>query len=486
MNIRKYNVHKTLVLLIYSIYLILAFSLIYNLNLYNYESWLIKFSYIVISHIFITLACFRSIGIQTMSLTNIFLLLLYIFHLGQILLKGLSQNYIYNFDVSNIIGEDIYVNAVIFSLIAISTFSIGIILGFRKHEEINYSGEINKSIYKLAINMGLIILLITFPIDVYYTILKLKASSSGGYLDVLNVENSGIMSQFARFHLIGISLLIMGFSYSKKKSNYIYIMYMIYLLISMLSGSRIYQIISIIVTTYILLKSTNKKISIKFIIPTLIISFLGLVILNTIADMRGMRIDNIDEVIELFNIKLINNPIFDSIEEFGSTIYTVCLTLIKVPLQINFSKGKQFIEGFVSIVPNINGIFTEINYNANFVNLLDTDAIGGSYIAELYYSFGYIGIIASLIIGFIWIKLDQKLDYYIHNKRYVHVSYFIMIMFSSFVWVRGSYTAILRNSIWGVIFICIIYNLLLLLKRKSRIRLYKKNLDVNKYNDKSM
>ena len=197
---------KSITLIGYLIYNILIYLILSSLKSIAYEKWINLAFYMVISHIFVTMISFKITDVNLFSISNIFILGSYIFHLGQIIIKGLSKSYEYNFDVSIIVESSIYIKSIMFSLLTISMVSIGIILGNSSNKkEININHEINiKDYYSNIKKLGWIILLITLPIELYFSILKLVTSLNSGYLDVLSVETSGILSQLGRFHLIGV------------------------------------------------------------------------------------------------------------------------------------------------------------------------------------------------------------------------------------------------------------------------------------------
>ena len=228
---------------------------------------------------------------------------------------------------------------------------------------------------------------------------------------------------------------------------------MIYSAITMISGSRIYQIISIIILIYITITVTNSKIYISKVLALITLAFIMIVFLNTLSDIRAEGIRDITLLIDSFKDNIKNNPIYNILEEFGGTIYTVCLVIFKVPQTIMYSRGNQFITALATILPNINGIFTEYNQNSNFVLSLNTTAIGGSYIGELYYSFQYIPYIIAILMGFIIQKISNKFDHYITSYKFIKAAYLIMPLFALILWIRGSYTALPRNIIWSIIMI---------------------------------
>lgn len=466
-SIRKLDV---LILCGYSIFIIAAIFLAFSFQSLEFTKWIQLLFWIVLSHICVTFFCMKLIGIKLFSLSGIFIALSYIFHLGQVLIKGITEDYVFSFDVSEIISSQIYIKSMLYSLVIISLVTVGMMLvKITKKETIKEKRSLKTLVsYKTIIKLGWIILLITFPIELYYSLAELFAASQLGYSAVLKIESSGILSQFARFHIIGFGLLIMGYSKKTRTSQIIFLLYTIYSVITMLSGSRIYPVLSIMILLYVLFKSTQKRLSLKTCAAFFIPGFFLVVILNSIAAIRLEGSTNINELYLAFLYSLSNNPLLDILEEFGSTIYTLCLTIIRVPLTVEYSHGLQFLTGFVSVLPNIGGIFTEINETLIFANYLNVEAIGGSYIAELYYSFQYTSYFVAIVLGYIIQIFSHYFEDNLEKKDFIKAAYLILPAFFLLLWVRGYYVGLLRNSVWAACFIYCMY--MFLTKFSPRIK----------------
>jgi len=458
---------------IYSVLITLLIFLVYTFKSVEYPQLFKLLFWILLAHIISTFFCFKLIGIRLFSISGFFITLSYVFHFGQVLVKGISSTYEFSFDVSSFISQEVYMESILFSLTIISLVSLGMMIA--KLQGKNNKGA-EKKIHIISMSsrsilvIGWILFLVTFPFEFYYSFSELMIARQLGYGGVLEVESSGILSQFARFHLIGIGLLIMGYSHRPVKSIFVLSMYSVYSVIFMLSGSRIYQVLSILVLTFIMFKSTKIKFSLKTCLVLSLPTFFFIVLLNTIAEIRLEGFSSINDFVDVYKFNLINNPFLDILEEFGGTIYTLCLTVIKVPSMVDYSHGLQFITGFLTVLPNINGIFTEINQTTIFSNYLNTRAIGGSYIAELYYSFKYTSFIATLLIGYLIQLFSYYFEYHLERKDFMKAAYFILPTFALLLWVRGYYVGILRNSIWATIFIYFIQTFLTMnLLKKNKV-----------------
>ncbi|WP_416828186.1 O-antigen polysaccharide polymerase Wzy [Ectobacillus polymachus] len=458
---------SVLILTFYMFYLIIVFFLLYTFNSIEYGLWLNIFFWITLSHILITFFSLHFIGIKIFSISSMFLIFSYLFHLGQILLKGIDNNYKFKLDVAMVMGSDVYKKAVIFSLLIISLVAFGVMLSnLKKGFSYNTPFVSNYAESKVAIRLGWIIFSCTFPFEVYYSVKSMIIAFEQGYNGVFDFQANGLLSLYARFHLVGIALLIMGYGKKLKKSLVVLLIYSSYLVITMFSGGRMYQIVSIVILMYVFIKSTNTRVNLKKTIFLSFLAFLLVTFLNTMADIRSMDSRTFEIVSNAFFKHLHNNPIFGALDEFGGTIYTVCLTMLAVPNSIEYSHGLQFVTNFMSIFPNINGIFTKINASSNYVLLLNVPAIGGSYIGELYYSFEFLSYLAAIVIGVIVGKVSNKFEYYLLRGEFLKVSYFIIPIFSLFIMIRGTASILYRNTILSICFLFIIYTFFI--KKNSR------------------
>src|SRR5699024_8881835 len=162
----------------------------------------------------------------------------------------------------------------------------------------------------------------------------------------------------------------------------------IYVLLTMINGSRGKQIIIIILLFYVFYYKIDKKIKISFIISTIIIAFFGMVLINTIAEIRLLPSISYSIFFEYFFDSIKNNPIGEIISEVGSTIQTPYLIIDQVPRRLPYGLGKTFLYSPFTIFPNLGGILQRFIKQINFIPQIQGSALGGSYIGELYYNFG--------------------------------------------------------------------------------------------------
>lgn len=476
-NIKKKYLYISLAYLFISV---LIYILLGKLNSYDYELWQLSTGLYIFLHLIVTFVCFKMMNIEVLSTSGIFVWLLYLFHFSQLFIKLISNSYLFNFDVSYIVSKETYIESIEYTFLILFSLTFGILLmkAIKKRNNLKnhkLSQLADKSYYVI----GKRIFILTFPIEAYILIQRLFIASSDGYLAIYEIGTSGIMSLLGTFSLIGVIMMLLGSQTKKNRATVIFCLYTVFYLISMFSGGRMWQVIKILVVLYYYLKATNIKITIKNAFIVAVAGYFLAGFLSSIADFRGLGIGNIEAVTEVIKEAFVTSPLLNALEEFGGTIYTVALTVQKVPSSIDYSNGSQFLTSFISLLPNLSASIADINDKSSFVNLLDVKAIGGSFAAEMYYSFGYYAVGPTILIGMLIQWLTEKIELSLKTKNYHIIIYSIMLQYSIISWVRGSAIIFYRNVVFSFIFIYIISSLFV--KRKND---YKKqavpNLYVNK------
>lgn len=282
-----------------------------------------------------------------------------------------------------------------------------------------------------------------------------------GYLATFDVELGGLLGFLSSFSIVGVIIIILGSKNNYKREAIITALYTAFYLITMFSGGRMWQIIKISLVFYYFIKVYKIKFTKKNIIVFLVVVYFGAGFLGAIAEFRAYDFSSSDYIFQMFRDVIRNNPILDVLDEFGGSIYTLSLTIGKTPHEVPHSWGEQFITNFVSVLPNINSSIQEINNNSNYVLLLNTPTIDGSFIGEIYYSFHYLGTIFAFFVGILTQYFTSRIENGLNNNDYHFIIYTIMIQYSFISWVRGSSGIFYRNTIFSIIIIYVLTNVLI-------------------------
>ena len=447
----------------YSVSLVLLLTIFSNIIIANtseYKQLLFIISIFSIIQLAFGLCLLKYIGSSVFSIAGLFIIFSEVFHFGQAYLNVFFPNYKYmtiNFIMSS--STENY-KAVIFSYNVIAVIIMTILLTYNSDFRTVSSKQLLSIKDKLAKKIGWIILTISLPMETLYFIKQISLSQiSSGYGSIYEGGFSGIFVQIASFAILGFSMLIVSYSKEHPKiAKCIWIFSITYYGFSMISGSRIYAVISIIILLYIYVNYINK------ITPIKMIGFvcLGMFFLSLLQSIMIVRQNGILNWSNIINRSLTsNNVILGALDEFGGTIYTVAVAIKEIPNQISYNFGLSYLYSLLTVGVNIGGILNYVNDNIEFTKMFTTKyTFGGSYIGELYYNFGWFGIVFSIFVGLLVAKCTSFMEANKNNKDCLSFSMSIMMMYSILIWTRSYCNILIRNIIWPIIIITALSKLL--------------------------
>ncbi|MGY4105401.1 O-antigen polysaccharide polymerase Wzy [Ignavigranum ruoffiae] len=415
------------------------------------------------------------LGIPLLSFSGIFTWLMYLFHLSQPVLIALFPDYSLDFDVSKYVLATTYFEAIKYSFMVLFFLAIGVLImqSYRRKDLQNSSLIQNHSELAELIKAhnlfktGLFIFILTFPFEIYLQISRLFVALNEGYLATFNFELGGFFGILANISLVGMIMMLCGQKHNQKVGRWMLLAYTLFYLIAMFSGGRMWQVIKLLLVFTYYLQIYQIKISKKNLILLLIGGYLLAGFLSVIADIRSYDFTSSGYILEIAKNIFAQNPILKVLDEFGGTIYTLTLTIDKVPAMIERSWGSQFILNFASLLPNLTGKIDEMVNETNFVLLLKMPHIGGSLVAELYYSFGKYQPIFSLLLGMGIQAMTQKIRWDIQHNQYRFITYTALLQYSLISWIRGSSSILYRNTFYGSLFVLVVVTYMSILKKKE-------------------
>src|SRR5699024_2470546 len=110
-------------------------------------------------------------------------------------------------------------------------------------------------------------------------------------------------------------------------------------------------------------------------------------------------------------------------------------------------------------LPNVGGIFTEINNAAFFYKGYAQNYMGGSIIAEIYANFGYLFFIPAILIGIFVSKFSNAFETAVDKKRYLLITFMTLLFTGTMWWVRDTVSSIWRNFIWAAVYLEILFKI---------------------------
>lgn len=423
--------------------LLVGYMMIYTKHIYVFLG-LTTLLHIIFSEILILMSTKRFF-----CFANIFAICLYLFHTGHIVIKLFSPDYTFGLDLENVLGYETYILSALFSLFFITLCVLGIVYSQSMNDKNLLNNVIPHAFNKKKLRfVGIGILLISFPFHLTNSILTIHLTTEGDYFDSFNAGTSGTASAFASFLVMAITVMMFAYSKEKTKLYSIYLVSVAYYAWTMLSGSRGKAVIAIVYLTFVLLKFV--KISPGKLVIMGGGGYFALTSLTAIAQLRNMGNMSLDKI--LVAMSEVENPIVAILEEFGGTQQTVGL-VIKWSEENAFKYGESYIQSVVSIFPNIGGIFTEINDQANFITKLRGAYIGGSLIGESYYNFGFWGIVIAIIIGAVVGRISMNMEKLFLQREYEKLALYTMPCYSILWWIRDAFNGICRSTVWSLLLI---------------------------------
>jgi len=469
----KINKKKFITTTCYIVYVLISLVCVLELNTLGVNQWLANISYVIISNFILQIFFAKILKIKLFSISVLFVVLLYLFHFGQLLVAGLFPLYqSYTFDYISILDLNYLKETTFICIFFIDMFFLGIVISNKnnKYMILEINSEYEKQQLSVIRKIGWIMFVFSFPIEVCIDFVKLLGALSGGYSAAIDSTSSipGVVGALGNFMFTAIGILLIGYKNNTTKAKNILYLVVAYCLIMMFTGNRGHQVAALIAFSYIANK-TFFKVSAKKALFVVLIIFLGITFLNIIFVSRSNGIYYIvSNFPELVENQLEKSMILETLASFGGTIYTPYLVVTdNIIKSRQISYGLTYLYSLASILPDV-GIFTDINSLAIFQKALNGSALGGSVIGELFYNFKYFGSIFAVLIGILINKFSMNLEKYLFQKEYIKAIFYLPILFNILWWVRGCFTDMVRPVVWQWVFIWI----LLYFYDKKKKRLY--------------
>lgn len=430
-----------------------------NLSSLPYDDLLIVFSVIVFINLIVQIGALKIVGIDIVSPLFFFLIFGYVFHFGQILM-----NNIYKYDYMNYL--DVYMKRdlpVLMTTLKVSLNTLNAVfigalmctLFMRTSGNILNDLEIDeKKERRVCFQVGLAMFVISTPFRLIIDTTQMIAAIRFGYAGAIHaLSMPGVFSALAGFWYSAIILMYVG-----KDNKKLLWFGVIYTTLTMLTGNRGHQITNILIMVMVYFHVEELKPKINKVVKYGILGYLLLMFIDMIMSFRSVGIRSFfSDFGYYFTQSLQVNIVFETIGSFGETLYTPFLVIKQMGENLN----PFFMEGFIyslgTLIPDIGGITSYTNVASNFAKMLDTsNAIGGSFIGDLYYNMKGLYWLGGLGVGYLLCKYSIKYKSCTQNRQYSKLIYYIPIFANVFWWVRDSIGNEMRPLVWQIVFSAII------------------------------
>ena len=399
-----------------------------------------------------------------LSVGLIFLFLTFLFNFGQSLIISFFDIDKYSYkNVISQVGYENYIQAEIFAILCIAALTFGYLGNVTRSENYNNTmiiGEKGEFYFneKQRVNkLMLVLVAVTIVPMLYIDISKIFAYLVSGYDSTYSVYMQGIgkyINLISQFCKPAVCVLIYTNSENKRAAKNITIAFLIYCGLMMVSGDRGSNIIYMLAVLFVYYRFVA-KIKIKTIIIGIVGGYLLLMLITMIGLTRSGSF-SIDTIISAYQWRKGDGVIYSTLREFGGSIISLCHSMNYFPTVHPFNCGLTYVVSWVAVLPKYPEFFN-VFFGSSFgftqafpENASSMSILGGNYLGELYFNFGWFGFIGAFYIGKFISKMDTSL---FQDKSVIKTAILIVLFPSLLLWVRDFYMTLLFKTVWIALYV---------------------------------
>lgn len=369
-----------------------------------------------------------------------FIGLSYLFMFGRVFLNalGLDEDVYWNL-ISRYSEMDLY-HSGLYIICSLQGVFIGF---FLKDKNLTHTvvKPINKNNLKIT---GILLLLIGIPSRLIYDFDQIKqALSTGSYLEL--EHKFGLYDDLALLVIPGVFYLIASERFKKRTSFFIILITLIYFVFVMvMTGDRRYQFSAVIALVLFFLRFYNVKFNLKSVFSLTLISALFLNVLVTIRNIRKTELHSTPFFQQYWEQLISFNVIKETMSEFGVTFFSIASINKYVPIEIPFQYGKTFLISLLTFLP-IGHWVGDLFYQATVsttINIKEGAPVGSSLLGDIYINFGWLGIIVSILFGYLYSHLINSNKIKINN---IYIVKYFSLFYVLLMLVRSNFTETVRS-----------------------------------------
>lgn len=443
--------------------LLLCGLLICGISFSSIQTMYTFFAVISLFELLIIITCNTK---QTKHLVNfsfIFVLCLYLFTYGQVVLMGLFPQacegltiVLRYFDNRELFIGLRWLNTV-FILVG-----LGILFANEKEGNAYSIQNVDNVGYEYLRSKAILMIGLTFPVKLIVDLIVLYAGIQSGFTYAKQVLLSipDIIVSYGSLSTIGFSLLLISLK-DKKKEQFICFAAIVAYTLGMMSIGRRSEGVAYL-CIYLLCFCNGKKFNIRTIVVYAIFGYFVLTFLNAVVRARSTSMGMMDAFWDALTKR---NIFFEALREYGNTAYTALTVIIKWLPLYGPSFGKSYYLGLSAIFINIGGVMGKLTSMSNYgfalqeSNVLSTyyQNIGGSVLGEFFFNFGFVGAcIAALIFGVMVGKISMRATTLMNQTTSYKMVYYIAVMSGVLYWIRDYFSGVSRDIVWGLLFALLI------------------------------
>lgn len=432
----------------------------------NFDEWVTYTAIFTFIHACFSVSTLKRVCRQWTSLPMLFLFSLFLFNWGQVWLLGFFKGYelYYDWNKISIYPQYIYIKTCIVVVLFITFFVLGVV---SRVKHIPMVLKDNDSLnYPRMRMLGMMILFITLPFNLYENALYIAASVTFGYKEIFELKIPDFVSVFSWISVLGAVCYMIG---SRSKEGKVLAIFSLLYGAEMISGNRAQSVVAILILFSFYNLRHPIKLGVKKMVLYGAIAIVGLTVLQTIKTFRNAEGKDFNGFIySLQSTALQHNVILQNLEEFGGAIAFPSIMLIYSERTGDYLYGWTYLSGLAGILPNVGGGIGKIT-NSGSVVFVVRDHIYGQYqsiscsnVSEAVLNFGLFGIpffsfVVGILIGLVYIGTERK-------QYSFKILYYVMPSYALLFWVRNSFQSTVRYIVWGAILIWIFSRLVKVVK----------------------
>lgn len=409
----------------------------------------------------------------------IFLVITYLFHFGQSIITTFSfdDKYAYK-NVLSKSGESLYITAEIFAMLCIFSVTVGYLYSSRKTriDNRNFANDFEDSEMLRIRNIAAFVLIVAAVPMLYIDITKVLTLSIGGYEMTYATYGAGVgkyMNLIGQFGRPAITVLLFSVCKNEKAAKRVFMVSSIYYLVMMLSGDRGTFMIYLITNAFVYYVYC-KKIRMRTVIIGAILLYFLFGFVSAISIFRYTDF-SYASFVEAFTRRKDDGVVYSILREFGASMLSLTHSINYIPSYTGYNWGLTYLASWLNLSPYLPDVISNIFENSfTFVKAFPTyaadfESLGGSYLGELYFNFGWFGAIFAVFIGAFIGKMDIKLKNSLNPRK---VAVYLVLLPTLVLWVRDFFPSMIFKTVW--------FSVLLLYYKPRRSEM--RNESVNNFN----
>jgi hypothetical protein len=398
------------------------------------------------------------------STTVIFLLLSYVFHFGQAIIIAYGFNDIYaHRSILAITSSNSFLRAMYFAMISHYFITVGMVWSKTSSKSLFVINDNENCMLNRLKVIAILVLTVTIIPLIYLDLLKIFAVKSSGYVSTYETYTTGInkyLHLIAQFARPAITLLFISQKNHMKKANIIFGISSLYFILMMLSGDRGTNVIYLLTNIFVYYKII-RKLKTKNVLIVAILGYFFMGFISTISILRDTYQISIEGLIYYFKYRSSDGIIYSVLREFGFTIKTLIYSIDFTSASSDYNYGMTYISSWMNLSPKlplsiINNFSTDFTFVKSFPFVYQ-ESLGGSYLGELFYNFGWVGSVLSFFVGRLIGNFDNFIENSIKNKNWVEFSILMILFPNILLWVRGYFVELIFRIFWLGSFVLLVY-----------------------------